>query len=238
MSNGMTYVNDTARFGFSNPSNVLRAGQGLVGLNASMSLDRRVEVESGCNQVNMLRDMLRKVVPLVACKVLFATLLVLVDVVLGAKELFSLLDGDVGEDPATAVAQLDPVSADTSILDEPRVDSVHRLLGGTERVCDLGGGPVLAVVGRVGVRDIEEIGLEVLQVRLDKAHAEGQNGTGFSAANGCPPYGERATRLVHDALDGRVRGESERGDAEGEEPGQQHAEAGRRGREGQMGAQR
>ncbi|KAJ2973203.1 hypothetical protein NUW54_g12108 [Trametes sanguinea] len=95
-------------------------------------------------------------------------------------------------------------------------NGVHKRFRRPESIRDLSRGPVLAIVGRIGMGNVEQVGLEVLEVGLGQADAEGENKVGRSAANGYPPCGQRPARFVRDASDGCARRERVRGSAEGE----------------------
>jgi hypothetical protein len=96
---------------------------------------------------------------------------VLVDVVRRREQLLGLGDGRVKLEPGLAGGEAHALGVDAR-AGEPVRDGRDGRVARRERARDLGRRPVLAVVGRVRVGDVEEELLEALEVRLREPEAE------------------------------------------------------------------
>ena len=89
---------------------------------------------------------------------------------------------------------------------------------------------MIAVVGRVGVRNVHKVSLEVAQVRLNESNAQGEDEAGIRALDRGPADGKGAPDLVGDMSGGDVR----RGDGserEGDEAREQQPRVWKTGEE-------
>ena len=87
--------------------------------------------------------------------------------VLCTENLLRLRDSHVHADRVALGRQHHTLRA-AELLDKPRAHGVDGSFGRAERLRDRGGGPVLAVVGRGGVRNIQEINFEVVEGNLQR----------------------------------------------------------------------
>jgi len=131
-----------------------------------------IKVDGRSDEVDMWLDVSRDRVR-VAGNVR-GTRLMFVDMILGFKELLRLGDGDVHFNPVTAGMKSDTLPIKASI-DEPRVDGLLGVLGGTEKVGYLLGRPVLAIAGRAGVSDGHQLVVHSIHVGLLEANTDGKH---------------------------------------------------------------
>ena len=173
---------------------------------SSRSARLGVEVQSRRHDLDMLRDVLREVVLLMAADMgMGVVLAILVDVVLRAQQALRLLDRHVRFHPATSHTEFDALRRDPT-LDEPPTDGVDGFVSRSESRGDLRRAPVLAKVLRLGVRDVHDVLFDFVQVGLHEADAEGEDHVGLRAAHGGPPAREVRARLMHDVADGGGHG--------------------------------
>ena len=105
---------------------------------------------------------------------MFDTGLVSVYIVARVQEVLRFLDGGLEFEPTPGRGELDAVRLDTA-LKQPVPDGVDRLATWSKRRCDFTSGPVLAVVGRAGMRHIVEVFLKVLEVGLRERETKGED---------------------------------------------------------------
>ncbi len=110
----------------------------------------------------MLRDVLRKVIATVASDVLTAIVAVAVNVVLSSEDVLSFRDRDIQMDRGPIGGQSDPLRVDPSVVHEPRVHSIDRILGGAEGLDDLLGRPVSPIVWRLRVCDFQQVVIQLV----------------------------------------------------------------------------
>ena len=125
---------------------------------------RAAKMHGWPNEVDVLGDVLRKRVTLMATDPLVPTLAGTIDVILGPKDDLGLSDGDVQLDCVAIAIHLNIVRVNTEVVDEPRVDDVDRLLGWSESLGDLRRRPVVAVVRRMRVGDVDQVRVQLVQV--------------------------------------------------------------------------
>ncbi len=119
---------------------------------------------------------------MVAPDALNAGLAVTIDVVLRAEDAFRFGDGRVDVESVPVAAELDTVQVDPVVESEPRMHNIEGSLRRTEGLGDLSRRPVLAVVRGPGIGDVQEVCVEVVQVRLNEAEFEGKESVGISTA--------------------------------------------------------
>jgi hypothetical protein len=121
----------------------------------------RVEVHGWQNKIDMRGYVRRKVVR-ITCDVVCARFM-FVNVILGLKESFNLLYGDVDLDPIPARAQPNTVAVESAV-NQPGADGIDSVVAGSKGGCDPAWGPMLSKVGGFRVGHIEEEVIDVVKV--------------------------------------------------------------------------
>ena len=93
---------------------------------------------------------------------------VLEDIVVRGEDVLRFHGRDVEMQRATFQPKLNPRGVDRLAVNQPAVCGFDGLRRGTEDLDDLFTSPVLAVVGRGGVRNIQEINFEVVEDNLQR----------------------------------------------------------------------
>ena len=193
------------------------------------ALRLHVEVQCRCHDLDVLCDCLWKMILLVARdmgarRIVFE----LVDVVLRPEQVFCLLHRNVGLQPTPTYAEVHAFGLEAADIHEPRADGLDRLCSRAERLCNTAGCPVLAIVGRGRMRDIEKVRFDVLEIRLGEPDAQGQDQVRFCAADSIPSTGDVASRFMHDTRRGgrgyarHSKDKSQQCEASGQSSGGQH----------------
>ena len=103
-------------------------------------------MDRGPDRVDVLRDMFRKVIAVLAGDV-SRPVLVLVLVVLRPQHRFRLGDSHVQVEVTAVLAKADARGIDTALASQPFADGVDRVRRRSECFSDAGRGPVFPVVG-------------------------------------------------------------------------------------------
>ena len=179
------------------------------------------------DEVDVLRDVFRERIRTLERDALVAVLIVAVDVVLRLEDILCLRDGHVQVQRAAIRAETDLLGMDAAVLNEPVVYGVDGLLGRAEDLCDPRGCPELSVARGLGVRDFEEVLIELVEVGLRQGYLQRNDDVRVSATLERPAHGGKRAGLVNNAFrkDRRVGCRSDGDNSSGEldeDPRQQH----------------
>ena len=164
-------------------------------------------------EVDVFGHMLRQRVSLVAADVFRVIGAVAIDEVFSTKEILCFSHRQVKVESVARLAEANLMRVDSDIVHEPGMDRVDSLLGRPEGVGNFRGSPMLPVVWRFRIRDIEQIRVKIVEIGLRESELERHCRVGISATVERPSVGN-GTRHGEDAGD-------ERGKTE-EEPGESH----------------
>lgn len=101
-----------------------------------------------------------------------------VDVIFGAQQGFNLRSGRIDVDPPLAGREANPAGVETKV-DQPAFDDGYSVLAGSEVLEDAIRRPVVAVLGRTGVRNGREDLLELVGILLCQANAKREDLVGL-----------------------------------------------------------
>ena len=179
------------------------------------------------DEVDVLRDVFRERIRTLERDALVAVLIVAVDVVLRLEDVLRLRDSHIEMQRATIRAETDLLGMDAAVLNEPVVYGVDGLLGRAEDLCDPRGCPELSVARGLGVRDFEEVLIELVEVGLRQGYLQRNDDVRVSATLERPAHGGKRAGLVNNAFrkDRRVGCRSDGDNSSGEldeDPRQQH----------------
>lgn len=139
---------------------------------------------------------------------MFGTGVVSVHIVARVQEVLRFLDGCLEFEPTPGRGELDAVRLDTA-LKQPAPDDVDRLAAWGKRRGDFTSGPVLAVVGRAGMRHIVEVLFKVLEVGLRERETKGKDSRWVVLADYLPSRRDvRAPLMEGPTGENRVRTDS------------------------------
>ncbi len=112
-------------------------------------------MHGGPDEVDMIGHMCWEMVSVMTSNALAAVFSMTIHVVLRREDSLGFRHGDIQVQCATIRTQPDPARINPSVVNQPRMYDVHGLVGGTEGLCDLRWGPMLPIVRRMRIRNIE-----------------------------------------------------------------------------------